>query len=84
MKIPESAQGTGVSIKVGMMFRVAPEFGRTSKGMVNHTQEGSVVWVHPKGRFAVLEFEGVTGKPRECFFPELLTQPVTRKRPRKR
>lgn len=35
--------------------------------------KGTVVYVHPEGRYATLEFEGVTGNPRECFFPEQLT-----------
>lgn len=35
---------------------------------------GTVVYVHPAGRYATLEFEGVTGNPRECFFPEQLTR----------
>lgn len=35
---------------------------------------GRVVYVHPFGRFAALEFTGVNGKFRECFFPEQLTE----------
>ena len=34
--------------------------------------EGTVVFVHPKGRFATLEFQGVNGKFRECFTREQL------------
>lgn len=36
--------------------------------------KGTVVYVHPMGRYATLEFQGVSGNPRECFFPEQLTE----------
>ena len=36
--------------------------------------EGTVVFVHPKGRFATLEFQGVNGKFREAFRPEQLME----------
>lgn len=32
--------------------------------------KGLCVAVRPKGRFAVLEFDGCWGKVRECFWPE--------------
>lgn len=35
---------------------------------------GRVVYVHPMGRFAVLEFTGIWGNFRESFFPEYLTE----------
>lgn len=38
-----------------------------------HPMRGRVVYVHPQGRYAVLEFEGVNGKFRECYMPEQLT-----------
>lgn len=33
---------------------------------------GRVVYVHPAGRYAVLEFSGSVGSYRESFFPEEL------------
>jgi len=33
-------------------------------------REGREVYRHPRGRFVVLEFEGVSGKFREAFWPE--------------
>lgn len=53
-------------MEIGQKFRVSPAF---VKGERNDRprQTGKVVWIHPKGRFAVLEFKGVHGKPRECF-----------------
>lgn len=33
--------------------------------------KGRVTWVHPRGRFAVLE---LPGGARECFYPEQLTE----------
>lgn len=38
-----------------------------------HPMRGRVVYVHPEGRYATLEFEGVNGKFRECFTPKELT-----------
>lgn len=38
-----------------------------------HPMKGRVVYVHPEGRFATLEFQGVNGKLRESFWPEELT-----------
>lgn len=35
---------------------------------------GRVIYVHPQGRFATLEFQGVHGTFRECFYPEELTE----------
>ena len=40
---------------------------------------GRVVYVHPKGRFAVLEFPGISGTEREAFWPEELTAENRRK-----
>lgn len=35
---------------------------------------GRVIYVHPRYRFAVLEFQGVHGTFRESYFPEQLTR----------
>jgi hypothetical protein len=37
---------------------------------------GKVVYVHPRGRYAILEFKGVKGMARECFYPQQLSRPV--------
>lgn len=72
-------------MKVGEQYMVHPECAlpdsRVKKRMVKGKavvtkipMQGTVVWVHPKLRFAVLEFEGVHGNPRECFRPSELTE----------
>lgn len=53
-------------VEVGQKFRVRPEFSRGPLG-TDSSQTGKVVYVHPEGRYAVLEFKGVHGKPREAF-----------------
>ena len=35
---------------------------------------GRVIYVHPEGRFATLEFQGIHGKFRECYYPKELTE----------
>jgi hypothetical protein len=54
---------------VGRKFRVVPEFMRPKQeGKTEPVRpiSGRVVWVHPKGRYALLEFD--FGEPiRECF-----------------
>ena len=59
-------------VELNQKYRVRPAFTRTgteeSKSMV-----GRVVHIHPKGRYAVLEFEGPGGKARESFPLDQLT-----------
>ena len=60
-------------MKVGEIYKVtveslAPEDGRKKR------LEGKVVFVHPQGRFATLEFKGVNGPFRETFRPDQLTE----------
>ena len=44
---------------------------------------GRVVYIHPKGLFAVLEFDGVFGNPRESFpLAELTENNLVRERKR--
>lgn len=57
-------------MKNGERYRVKPVFSMTKETNGLHPTIGKVVWVHPVGRFAVLEFAGGI---RECFFPEQLT-----------
>lgn len=60
-------------VEVGQKYIVRPAFARCSVEKTN-AQIGQVVYVHPENRYAVLEFDGVNGKPRECFWPEALTK----------
>ena len=59
-------------IELGQKYRVSPAFTKTNvedcKSMV-----GRVVYIHPKDRYAVLEFEGPGGTARESFPLDLLT-----------
>lgn len=59
-------------IELGQKYRVSPAFTKTNaeacKSMV-----GRVVYIHPKGRYAVLEFEGPGGKAKESFPLDQLT-----------
>ena len=54
-------------VEVGQKFRVQPAFTKGPVGMENTSKTGTVVYVHPQGRYAVLEFKGVHGKAREGF-----------------
>lgn len=64
--------GTISMIELNQEYRVKPAFTKTNdencKSMV-----GRVVYIHPKGRYAVLEFEGAGGKARESFPMDQLT-----------
>lgn len=51
-------------------YRVKPVFASSNDGTSGVRMVGRVVWVHPKGRFAVLAFAGGV---REVFYPEQLT-----------
>ena len=67
-------------MRVGEWYRVRPVFETREDGR-KRVREGKCVAVHPKGRFAVLEFDGYWGKVRECFWPEeLRAQNRVRKR----
>ena len=60
-------------VEVGQKYTVRPAFGRMTVDKSSE-QIGQVVYVHPEGRYAVLEFDGVDGRPRECFWTEELTK----------
>lgn len=59
-------------IERNQKYRTTPAFTKTNveacKSMV-----GWVVYIHPEGRYAVLEFEGPGGKSRESFSLDQLT-----------
>lgn len=66
-------------VKIGQRYWVRPAFagGQLADGK---KQIGTVVWVHPKLQYAVLEFDGVDGRPREGFPLEELDKPVSGRR----
>lgn len=66
-------------VNVGQGYWVKPAF-IGAQPADDQAQIGKVVWVHPKQRFAVLEFDGIYGKPRECFQLSELTRPVSRRK----
>lgn len=59
-------------VELGHKYRVKPVFAVTQES-AGKTMAGAVVYIHPKGRFAVLEFEGDRGRPRESFPLDELT-----------
>ena len=61
-------------MKLNEKYRVIPSDAIPDTRNVRHPMEGRVVYVHPKGRFAELEFEGVNGTFRESFRPDQLTE----------
>lgn len=60
-------------MQLGERYMVTTESSVCDRTNARHTIRGKVVYVHPEGRFAVLEFQGIRGKFRESFFPEQLT-----------
>lgn len=68
--------------KKGLWYRVAPEFAQSAlvakdrKTTAAVKKVGKVVYVHPRGRYATLEFKDGKGMARECFYPEQLGHPV--------
>ena len=73
--------------QLGEMYQVLPAFiCNIDNGATSRKQVGEVVYVHPKARYAVLEFEGVYGNPREGYRMDELTADklVIRKRGRRK
>ena len=61
-------------VQLGERYQVLPAFiANINNALTSRTQVGKVVYVHPKGRYAVLEFEGVYGNPREGYRMDELT-----------
>lgn len=61
-------------MKVGEVYIVKPVCAIPTKTNEKPPMKGTVIWVHPRLRFAVLEFKGIHGNPRECFWPWELTE----------
>lgn len=57
-------------LTLGRKCRVAPVFA--SESICGKYMTGELVYIHPDGRYGVIEFEGVNGKCRESFWPEEL------------
>lgn len=74
-------------IEVGQKFLVLPAFIAKQPACIGEKeQEGTVIYVDKKHRWALLEFDGVTGKPREGFKLDVLEQaaaPRSKKRKKK-
>lgn len=60
-------------MQIGERYRVSLDSTTPDTKGTKHPLKGEVVYVHPRGRYATLEFQGVHGKFRECFYPEQLT-----------
>lgn len=58
-------------LNIGMHCLVVPEFAFQEDGHTSPKSKkkhwGTVIYIHPLGRFAVLEFSFPTGKIRESF-----------------
>ena len=61
-----------IAVELNQKYRVRPAFAKTSVEACE-PMVGRVVYIHPEGRYAVLEFEGPAGKARESFTPDQLT-----------
>ena len=61
-------------MQIGAEYWVHSYSVQCSTEKVRPKIQGRVIYVHPQGRFATLEFQGVHGTFRECFYPEELTE----------
>lgn len=60
-------------VELNQHYRVKPVFTKGEGGTVP-SMTGKVVYVHPRGRYAVLEFMGPHGPARESFELSKLTE----------
>ena len=60
-------------IELNQCYRVKPFFPKVKDGL-SVSMVGRVVYIHPEGRYAVLEFHGQKGNSREAFYLEQLTE----------
>lgn len=60
-------------MQIGEVYMVRIHSSTTDITGIKHPVKGRVVYVHPKGRYTTLEFEGVHGKFREAFTAQQLT-----------
>jgi hypothetical protein len=59
--------------EIGQYYRVKPSFSKVKDGL-GQPMVGKVIYIHPQGRYAVLEFPGPNGVAREAFDLEELTE----------
>ena len=52
---------------IGLVFRVTPEAAIPDARNHRNPMKGKVIYVHPAGHYATLEFKGVKGNFRESF-----------------
>lgn len=68
-------------MQIGECYMVRPAFAVTVQNFIPKPIKGKVVYVHPKSRYATLEFEGTRhGKPRESFHASELRHPLPKKK----
>lgn len=61
-------------MQIGEEYRVFSDSVPCKTPNVRPRIHGKVTYIHPQGRFATLEFQGIHGKFRECYYPEQLTE----------
>lgn len=59
-------------VEINQKYRVEPQFSRSGCNKAEN-MVGRVCYIHPQGRYAVLEFSGPHGKSREAFDLDSLT-----------
>lgn len=60
-------------MQVGEEYRVHSDSVFCKMPNIRQRIQGKVIYVHPQGRYATLEFQGIHGSFRECYYPEQLT-----------
>lgn len=60
-------------VEINQKYRVEPVFSHNGL-MPAKSMVGTVVYIHPQGRYATLKFEGVHGVTREAFDLDQLTE----------
>lgn len=61
-------------MQIGEKYMVTTESTVCDTNNIRRPIRGRVVYVHPLGSFAVLEFQGIRGSFRESYLPEKLTE----------
>ncbi len=59
-------------MRIGERYMVASDSTCCNTEKTRPKIRGTVIYVHPNGRYATLEFQGIKGKFRECYYPEQL------------
>lgn len=56
----------GDKVSCRMSYRMSNDDDRANEGN-DRTTAGTVVWIHPRGRYYVVEFSFPLGNIRECY-----------------